>query len=77
MKLRAAAALAFAGYFLVLAAILIFSGASLSGLTIHDIEKAFSWRDLLVYLCFSILGGYLIAVGKRRQAKPKEKTRDG
>src|SRR2546425_12225327 len=64
MNLRHTAALVV--WFLALAAALIFSGASLSGLTIRDIEKAFLWRNFLLYFCISILGWYLVAVLKRK-----------
>jgi len=56
------------GYFLLLAAALIISGASLSDLTIHDIGETVLrfWPDFIVYLAVSIICGYLVAVLKRK-----------
>jgi hypothetical protein len=78
MKLRRAAALAFAGWSLFMAAALIVSGASLRDLTLHDIENAnFRLvRQLGVgFFCIAILGWILFGVLLRKAAKEIAKAR--
>ena len=68
MKPHHFAALALLGYFLFLAAAMIISGASLSGLTIRDLEETILrfWPDFLVYFAVSTIGWYLVALLKRK-----------